>query len=50
MVAFNTEVGRLASKLDVVDLKYYLMSTILSILENRVSNDMINQQHFARSR
>ena len=50
MVAFNTEVGRLASKLDVVGLKYYLMSAILSILENRASNHVINQRHFARSR
>ena len=50
MVAFNTEVGRLSSKLDVVGLKYYLMSAILSILENRASNHVINQQHFARPR
>ena len=49
MVAFNTEVGRLASKLDVVDLNYCLMSAILSILENSASNHMINQRHFARS-
>ena len=50
MVAFNTEVGRLSSKLDVVGLKYYLMSAILSILENCASNHVINQQHFASSR
>ena len=46
MVAFNTEVGRLASKLDVVGLKYCLMSAILSILENRASNHVINQRQF----
>ena len=50
MVAFDTEVDRLASKLDVVSLKYCLMSAILSILENRASNHVINQRHFARSR
>ena len=50
MVAFNTEVGRLASKLDAVDLKYCLMSAILSILENRASNHMINQRPYYNSR
>ena len=49
MVAFNTEVGRLASELDVVGLKYCLMSAILSILENHASNHVINQRLFARS-